>query len=1010
MTRIIGAPTLYDALKILTREIGAREERGEKNIVFCEDRLTLLAERAVIEESGGTFLTEVTTFARFLSDKRKVLSKQGSVMKLSSILEEAKGELYCFSPDAAGAAYETIAQLSASRVGSDMLRRSAEAAEGMLKHKLLDLALISERYEAYLSENGLLDENGYLALLPARMEQEIAGVNAFFFAFPSFTAQAREGVRAAIANAASVTGIFIAGREEGYTNEGARIFRRVAEEFGETRPSMVKCTLEGDALSLQRSLFAPERFSLPPEPSRQVHIFSAANEAEELSKVAALIRKYVAEGVRFREIAVLVADDAGFSAAEKAFAAFKIPYFADKKRKFSAHPFCVYALACLSAASTGLPADIDDVLACVCFGESGNYRNYLLKFGGYRGGYRREIKDGDAIKGYDRAELIACREKLLNALALFPRRATGREYAAAVAQLLERSGWEDTRELIGANATAEEREFLDASPLSGVLDEICAVAGDRTFSAREFGTVLKNGLDALSVSMLPQSADAVFVGDATESRVTRVKVLFATGLTDALPRVSPDTAVITDGEIKRLRELQVEIEPAVSEVNARARESLKLNLCAFFQDLYLSYPKKSRGEETQKGEVVRYAENIFSPAPMPEIFPYDCCEREPAALRLLTLKDDFEQGRQYAGERFSSLAAALEARGEGERIRFLLGGGQKTQVGEAKELYFAGGSVSPTLLEGYFSCPYAGFAARGLRLREREERTVLDTDAGTFVHTVLEETAKELNRLRDEAACRAFARNAAETLIGSPRYAALSDTPAGRYTAERLKAECEEVAAACFRQLDRSAFRVRETEEGISLPELSIAGKADRIDEADDYVRVIDYKTGAVDDSATAYYTGRKLQLQLYLLAAARGKKAAGAFYFPAAENFHSADETAFRMSGFFSGEREVVTRMDKTLEEGDKSLLFEGGLTGKFTDKGMTQADFEAFLDYAALVCEGAREEMRAGNVAPSPYEGACGYCKFGSLCGFTGEARRERSVKCSDVVKIVKRRRGEE
>ena len=67
MINAIGAPTLDDALAVLAERIAANEARGEKNFIFCEDRLTLLAERAVLEKSGGTFLTEVSTFARFLS-------------------------------------------------------------------------------------------------------------------------------------------------------------------------------------------------------------------------------------------------------------------------------------------------------------------------------------------------------------------------------------------------------------------------------------------------------------------------------------------------------------------------------------------------------------------------------------------------------------------------------------------------------------------------------------------------------------------------------------------------------------------------------------------------------------------------------------------------------------------------------------------------------------------------------------------------------------------------------
>ena len=173
--------------------------------------------------------------------------------------------------------------------------------------------------------------------------------------------------------------------------------------------------------------------------------------------------------------------------------------------------------------------------------------------------------------------------------------------------------------------------------------------------------------------------------------------------------------------------------------------------------------------------------------------------------------------------------------------------------------------------------------------------------------------------------------------------------------------------------------------------------------------RSIDYKTGSIDDKPSAYYTGRKLQLELYLRGVSSGKKAAGAFYFPAADNFTKPDENKYKMLGFYNGEDAVISLHDTTIAEGEKSALFEGKRDGKYSDKGMSESDFEAFLDYALLVSAKAEGEMRAGNIAPSPYEGACAYCKLKSLCGYDGAQRKESAVKCADIAKIVKREKGE-
>ena len=73
MPKIIGAPTLDDALLALRRTVSEAERRGEKTLIFCEDRLTLLAERAVLDAVGGTFDTSAFLAKKALT--REVGSK-----------------------------------------------------------------------------------------------------------------------------------------------------------------------------------------------------------------------------------------------------------------------------------------------------------------------------------------------------------------------------------------------------------------------------------------------------------------------------------------------------------------------------------------------------------------------------------------------------------------------------------------------------------------------------------------------------------------------------------------------------------------------------------------------------------------------------------------------------------------------------------------------------------------------------------------------------------------------
>ena len=148
-------------------------------------------------------------------------------------MSEFAGELNCCSVNAGEAVYETLAQFSAARVGSAGLREGAQKAESKLAGKLRDLALILEKYSAFLRERGLLDESGYLALLPEKLSSgAVKEKNVVFFGFTSFTKQAAEGIRAAVRCARSVTGIFPAGEVAFYTNESVRVVRAACAGAG----------------------------------------------------------------------------------------------------------------------------------------------------------------------------------------------------------------------------------------------------------------------------------------------------------------------------------------------------------------------------------------------------------------------------------------------------------------------------------------------------------------------------------------------------------------------------------------------------------------------------------------------------------------------------------------------------------------------------------------------------------------------------------------------------------
>ena len=1041
MIKAINCPALSSALEKLKEIIALNENCGKNTVIFCEDRLTLAAERTVCAAVGGTFSVSVYTFARFLSSERgknnNVLSSQGSAMAIRRIIEENKGKLKLFgklsAAAAAGAVYDTIALLYSSKITAEDVEKAASS--GLLQSKLHDIAIIYSEYNRYLKESGKVDRNAYLAELPSVIEssKKIAESEVIFLGFQSFTRSSTECVKAAFSTALNVYGLFIGGEEEIYVNEGAAAYISVAKEFGGAEIETVKSELVPEAELLRESLFEPLSFFKKNTLSTgNVHIFEATYEEEELEFIAASIKKHVLDnGEKYSKISVMLPDVASAERAiSRVFSQYRIPYYADRRHTLSEHPVCAFILSYLNCMlSVCSSRDTDGVISSPMFpaelSDKDVYRNYALRLASFRGGIKRE-PNPEILKtlGFDFDAVQRVRETFLKGLKFLPLNGNTRAICGGLRKILEDFAVEEKLKNLSEKY---KDEYPTASAFSArVYESVLNVIAEAEEIAdgvplKEFVKILKSGFGAFEISLIPPKADAVFVGDIAGTENTGSNVVFAARLTDGVPGASDDTALLTDREIAALEEVNIEISPKIRQVNLRRREVIALNICAFKQHLYLTYPVRLGGEENGVSEIISYAQAIFRTPSGKEIkplnlkrleksglaVPYYCSEKLPALKRL------FSGG----GETAASVYGALKELGLQKEADFALSPTAPRSVSDGKGLFVAYNSISPTALETYFSCPYKNFMQQGLRLKEREEGAMRPLDTGNFIHTVLQKLAPEIDGLGGGEKVRARAEEIANELLKTPTYTALNDSKSGEYTAAALIKEAGEVSLGTYEQLANSRFKVERTESKCEITlrgGIKIGGRIDRVDSCGDMVRIIDYKTGNVDASAPLYYMGLKLQLPLYLTSASEGRRAVGAYYFPASVEYKPKADGVFRLQGFMDGSSEVVSASDTKIESRKKSAYFDAYIDRKNPDSAMESGEFSDFLKYSLLVANSGSREMLEGNIAPSPVADACAYCKMGGSCGFAagvdGAERRVKSVKCSDVAKIVRKERGDE
>ena len=1052
------APVLGAALKKLKELVAANEERGARTVIFCEDRLTLAAERTVCAAVGGTFSTSVYTFARFLAAERgkceNLLTSQGSAMALRRIIEDNRARLTLFKKLSAATAaqdiYDTIALLYSSRVTPDDLS-SVHSDDPVLEGKVRDLELLYRAYAAYLEESGSVDRNRYLAMLPEVIlsSPAVRGADVVFLGFQAFTRSVAECASACMDAAKNVTGIFIGGSEAVYVNEASASFAGAASAFGGLNRSRLPSGLVPEAELLRRNIFDPEAFhGGAPMPTSAVTLFEGADCEEEMAYIAAnIVRCVFEEGVRYQAISVMLSDIDGYAPVlARTFSEYGIPFYLDKRYRLSEHPVCAFLEGFLACAADGCTrASVLSVVTSPMFRVSGVktdgrpftegerrkdkdlFCNYMLRLAGYRGGVKRKPRE-DILSALnlDISAVQRVREPFLRSLGRIPSSGDGAVFCAALRGILSDY---DAQSVLSSFKVGFADEYPSLAAFSGrayesvcaVIDEAERLTSGMTMPVREFAKILKSGFTAAELSIIPPKQDAVFVGDLQTCANTGSEVVFVAGLTGDVPSSGDDTAVLTDRDLGSLEALNIVISPKIQQVNDRVRETAGLNLCAFRRALHLSYPVRKGGEEAGVSRIADYVRALFaSPSGgalvaltgrnffrSAENLKYICSRPAPAVRRLVSEPSPAVRSAIYAVLCGNGLKNVAEEAIAPPPVQ--------TNISCGDRLY--GTSFSPTVLETYFSCPYKCFMLRGLRLAEREEGIMRPVDCGNFIHTVLQKVfAPSVNAVPDAGTLAELARRTAAEMLADPKYSALSADKRGEYSADRLTEEAVAVCLGAFEQLKNSLFSVSEVEKNCRLPldgGLSLYGRIDRVDTHGDMVRVIDYKTGAIDSSPALYYMGLKLQLPVYLSASSAGRRAVGAYYFPASVVYEGERNGCFRLDGYMDGSEDVVRSTDVTLGENQKSRYVNVTLGGRRTDSALEKDDFADFLAYSSLIARRGAAEMTEGNVSPSPALDACRYCQLAGSCGFVagldGYPREKSGISCKGIAEIVRKQRGD-
>ncbi len=1023
MVNLISVNSYFDLFPILIKLLKQKpNDIDKKNLVFCEAKVSLMAERQICAEFGGTFNTEVFSFGNYLRAKKKMdnlLSKEGSAMVVKRILSTLS--LGCLNRSKSGLAptmFELIIQLKSAKITPEDLIFASNKVSGLLKNKLQDIATIYREYENYVIEKGYEDQSSALSFLPEIINQseEIAGADVFLLGYSGFTAQMRSIVSALIDRAKSVTAILVEGENSHvYVNETVNFIRELCLSKNiKLKEEKIEGNFVLEGKFIADNLFSPKGYLKDGKIcTDKIKVLSAKNPAEEIERVCSVIRDLVVnKKCRYKEVSIAVPDGNQYKdEIESTFKNLLVPYFLDEKKIPESHPLIGLILSYINAFRKGLertevisflknPLFIDDKPLTDAF------ENYLIKYNVNYAKIRQPFTF-TSVNGVELSRLEELRIKLCHHLENFNLKKLLQDLEVES----KLSCFAEKLRVMGENEQASITEQI-FSAVTGIIDEIEMMLGGVNLTLNEYKNVFLSGVSALKLSIIPQYNDAVFIGGFKEVALAKAKYVFAVGLTVDVPAVSNDVALLSDGDIDTLESIKMLVEPKIRVVNHRMRENVAMALASFSDGLYLSYPIADvTGSKNVRSEVLSFFNRAFNLSPFPSYDQY------------LTYKQGFNSFARACGEfaegktqdgrpyDFTLPSSFYSVAGEDALKPLLQSANKEVKTRLEGNRALINKVISPTTVEDFYKCPYRAFASHFLKINEREDGKVGVLSVGNLMHEILSGFVNEVYTVGGKDECDALFERVKNETLKKEEYKKYLNDASTFETVKRLIRECKEYAFKTYLSLKKSGFKSSLTEVGFSdsenakFPAISlnggtvkIKGKIDRVDLADKFYRVVDYKTGKADSTDKSLFAGVKLQLYLYALAVQgkynRDEKTpVGAYYLPVSDKYEKAEDKVKNLAvgKTVNEEQALLTQDVEFFERGesDFSCAIVDEKSGKIKN-AVDKETFNAYMNYALKISEKATEQLKEGVIIALPYQDTCKYCTFSAMCEFKGDKIR--------------------
>ena len=1046
---ILGKDWTANREVILSRVAADVRSRKPGRVLMVPELISHETERRLCAAAGDTAsrYAEVLSFTRLarrvadeMGNGGECLDKGGRVVAMAAAARQLASRLKAYAavetkPEFLTGLIDAVDEFKRCCITSADLNRAAEATDGSFSQKLEELALLMEGYES-ICARGKRDPRDQENQLLEQLEEGSFGEKHVFYidGFPDFTRQHLAILEHLIRVSPEVT-VSLNCDEPG---SGLMAF----EKAGNTARALLKCARTA-GVPVEMEVIRGRENALTlvserlfqgsiPDGTACLKVFRGESAYAECMAAAERIQAGVRGGDRYRDYTVVCTDMAVYQPlVSLIFGRMEIPVYQAGTEDILQKSVVTTVLNALDAALSGfgqretlryLRSALSPLEPDIC----DDVENYAVIWGIRGKKWTEEWKNHpEGLSGVwtdsvtrKVERLNGAREKAITPLARlyqgFRDAKDLRRQVLALYAFLEDIRLEsrlsrlaETMDREGDNRSAQILNQLWDIILSA-LEQLHDVLGDTVWEPEHFGRLLRLLLSQYDVGTIPPVLDAVQMGVVSAMRLHQQKHLIVLGAEEGkLPGYTGSSGILTDQERVTLREMGVPLTGGSLEgIQAEFAEIFGV-FCGAMETATVYFS----GE--QPSYVCRRLAEMAGGERKAEVSLGFAAGSEAEAGAYLACWDN--------GEIAEKLGVGTSYAEVCHRRDYCLGQVTREHI---DALYGETLNLSASQVDRQAECRLSYFLKYGLRARERKEATVDPAEFGTYVHAVLENTAREI---RDRGGFHLVSRE--ETLEIAHKYSdeyaaehfSELDSERMRYLFRRNGQELDMVVAELWQELSQSRFAPKEFELGFGstegLPAITIPNGAmnailrgfiDRTDTWEQggttYYRVVDYKTGKKDFDYCDVFNGVGLQMLLYMFALKHSgvdllgdrPVAAGVQYFPARAPYMTAEgrldeaqaeearQKEWKRRGLLLQDADVLQAMEP---EYAGRLCYkvnkDGELVGDLADReqlGLLEA-------YVFRVLGKMVEDIASGNVEPNPYtrgssHDACAFCPYGAIC----------------------------